>query len=94
MYIELLVYGLSFYIYIWPNDGMVDMQYSKYCVFNGVQVRVLVRLHLYGSMAELVDALDLKSNAQKWTYGFDSRSSYIAYIVDVICNINLNIGME
>lgn len=27
-------------------------------------------------MAELVDAWDLKSHVQKWTYGFDPRSWY------------------
>ena len=27
-------------------------------------------------MAELVDALDLKSSSQYWEYGFDPRSGY------------------
>ncbi len=30
-------------------------------------------------MAELVDARDLKSRVQQWTYGFDSRLRYLRF---------------
>ena len=44
-----------------------------------VQTRVFGFFFSYPDtlVAELVDALDLKSSGQKWPYGFNSRLGYI-----------------